>query len=295
MKRPNFFIVGAPKCGTTAMNDYLAKHPDVFMATKELHYFGSDLNIKSRMTLAEYLDHFDGVHKESVIGDASVWYLFSRTAAAEIKEFAPDAKILIMLRNPVQLIPSLHSQHLSDINEDVTDLEKALSLEEDRRSGKSLPDSLGFSALPSYIDTVMFADQVKRYFDIFGTANVQVLLYDDFARDPASAFATVLGFLGIENKIQIRFDVINPGKRIKNFRLHKLILRPSASLQKFARTIIPFKPVRHRLMAYLLRKNIEMKRVGEMSTGTRVKLKEFLAEDIRKLSKLLGRDLSAWL
>src|SRR5438034_3527344 len=115
MKIPGFFIVGAPKCGTTAMNDYLAGHPDIFMAKKEIHYFGSDLEIKQKkLSGEEYLDFFkEGEHKY-IVGESSVWYLYSKNAAAEIKAFSPGAKIIIMLRNPVDMLPSLHSQHIFD-------------------------------------------------------------------------------------------------------------------------------------------------------------------------------------
>src|SRR5687768_11853389 len=89
MGKPNFFIVGAPKCGTTAMNDYLNQHPAIFMATKELHYFGRDLKLKNKISEAEYLKHFTNAGNKKIIGEASVWYLYSKTAAHEIKSFSP--------------------------------------------------------------------------------------------------------------------------------------------------------------------------------------------------------------
>src|SRR5665647_751711 len=112
LKRPDFFIVGAPKCGTTAMNNYLAQHPDVFMAQKEIHYFGSDLKMRVKVSESEYLNYFQNAEEKKLIGEASVWYLFSEKAAAEIKAFSPQAKIIIMLRDPIDVLHSLHSQHL---------------------------------------------------------------------------------------------------------------------------------------------------------------------------------------
>src|SRR5258706_10449866 len=111
INNPDFFIVGAPKCGTTAMNDYLGQHPDIYMAPKELHYFGADLKIKDKISESAYLQYFKNAGNKKILGEASVWYLFSGTAAKEIKNFSPDAKILIMLRNPVEVVYSLHSQH----------------------------------------------------------------------------------------------------------------------------------------------------------------------------------------
>ena len=109
------------------MNDYLARHPAVFMAPKEIHYFGSDLKVKRRNTEAEYLQFFKEAGTEKIIGEASVWYLFSKNAAKEINDFSPGSKILIMLRNPVHLLYSIHSQHLYDGNEVETDFENIKS------------------------------------------------------------------------------------------------------------------------------------------------------------------------
>ena len=89
IRKPDFFIVGAPKCGTTALNDYLAMHPDIYMARKEMHHFGADLRFGNqfyRRNKDAYLAEFDTWNGQSLVGEASVWYLFSQTAAEEIKQ-----------------------------------------------------------------------------------------------------------------------------------------------------------------------------------------------------------------
>src|SRR5438270_13689284 len=109
LEGPNLFIVGAPKCGTTALNDYLAKHPEVFMATKEQHYFGSDLEFQGKQTKAvQYFPSFSGAGQCRRRGEASVWYLFSQKAAREIHAYNPRAQVIVMLRNPVDMMYSLH-------------------------------------------------------------------------------------------------------------------------------------------------------------------------------------------
>jgi hypothetical protein len=109
MRKPDFFIVGAPKSGTTAMYFYLKQHPEIFMPErKELHFFGSDFFAPHFVRdLKEYLKFFEGADNKKRIGEASVWYLYSKRAAFEIKEFNPDADIIIMLRNPVDMMYSL--------------------------------------------------------------------------------------------------------------------------------------------------------------------------------------------
>src|SRR5580692_5743985 len=108
--KPNFFIVGAPKCGTTALNHYLSAHPEIFMAKKEMHHFGADLKFGSqffRRDRDEYLAEFAEGHGRKGVGETSVWYLFSREAAAELKAFNPEARVIIMLREPVEMVQSL--------------------------------------------------------------------------------------------------------------------------------------------------------------------------------------------
>ena len=295
VNRPNFFIVGAPKCGTTAMNDYLARHPDIFMAKKEIHYFGSDLKTKYKVTYTEYLDYFKSSNDKKVIGEASVWYLFSQMAAKEIKDFSPAAKILIMLRNPVDVLYSLHSQHLYDGNEDVTDFERAISLDAERKKGNKLPDSVDYTELPPYIDSVLFADQVKRYLDAFGEENVRIILYDDFVKNTDDAVAGTLKFLGLANINTGEYRVINLNKSIRLFFLHRLIKNPPPRLRKIVRIILPFKAVRHHIMSYFSRLNIKYKKRKKMDDQLRLRLKEKLAEDISSLSKIIKRNLSAWM
>ena len=141
---PNRFIVGAPKCGTTAHHSYLAEHPDVFAGRKELHYFGSDLKNERASRLnnlddarTKYLSHCTGAGAHSVRVDGSVNYLYSRTAATEIKSMVNDARIIIMLRNPVDFISSWHAQNLFDGSEWINYLGRALNDEPARKAGAS--------------------------------------------------------------------------------------------------------------------------------------------------------------
>ena len=104
--KPNFLIVGAPKCGTTALWRYLNAHPDIFMSPrKDMHFFGSDLDFtkRSRFTQKEYEQFFEHATQKA-IGEASVWYLYSQKAAQEIAAYRPDMKIIIMVRDPIQIM-----------------------------------------------------------------------------------------------------------------------------------------------------------------------------------------------
>src|SRR5262245_23105956 len=116
--RPNFFIAGAPRCGTTSLWAYLRQHPDIFMCAKEPHAFGRDLDsngtgrFEEFRELDRYLRLFEKAGAAKRVGDASPFYLYSRSAPAEIKSFDPEAKIIIVLRNPVDMVYSVYQKQL---------------------------------------------------------------------------------------------------------------------------------------------------------------------------------------
>ena len=185
IQKPNFFIVGAAKSGTTALYEYLKKHPNIFMPKKELYYFGKDFTFREAHTPLEYyMSFFEAIPPNAKqIGEASVWYLYSKTAAVEIKEFQPKAKIIIMLREPTEMLYSLHSQQLYSGNEDIEGFEMALQAEFARKKGQQLPPYIGcpYEAL-HYSEVPRYYEQVKRYIDVFGKENVHIILFNDFAK-----------------------------------------------------------------------------------------------------------------
>ncbi len=142
MTKPNLFIVGAPKCGTTFLYHYLKSHPDIYFPEfKEPHFFGSDLIRKNNaynLNLNQYHNLFKTDKK--IIGEASTFYIFSKNAAKEIYNFNPDAKIIIMLRDLVDLVYSMHSQFVFSGDEVIEDFKKALDIEHDRLNGRNIPN-----------------------------------------------------------------------------------------------------------------------------------------------------------
>ena len=157
MRRPDFFIVGAPKCGTTAMVRYLATHPDVFVARKEMHFFGKDLQFGHqfyRRAEKAYMAEFEKWEGQRRGGEGSVWYPSSKLAAAEIKAFNPDARIIIMLREPVEMLYSLYSTFCWDGNEQLPTFEEAVTAESDRRAGRNIPRRTYFAAGLLYHEVV---------------------------------------------------------------------------------------------------------------------------------------------
>ena len=292
--KPNFFIVGAPKCGTTSMYTYLDQHPDVFMPeVKEPHHFADDM--KSRGYLREpagYYALFANAGSCSRVGEASVWYLYSETAAARIHAAIRSAKIIVMLRNPVDMLHSLHSQCLYSGQETIRDFEEAFEAESDRRAGHRWPNGefenkLFYSAVGDY------APQIERYFRLFGRENVHVIFYDDFREQLLSEYQNCLRFLELDATFVPEFGVANANKKVHSTKLQRLIRRPSPRLRSWTRRIVP-SPIRRAVISSATNWNRYYAPREPMSPATRERLQEQFREPIEVLSILLDRDLSHW-
>jgi hypothetical protein len=296
MPAPSFFIVGAPKCGTTSLNDYLRQHPGIIIPErKELHYFGSDLRfLKSeRPTREEYLAQFAASKPEQIAGEASVWYLFSELAAKEIQAFCPSAKIIIMLRNPADMMYSLHSQYLFESNEDLADFAEALAAEEDRSQGRRLPPDSNYREGLLYRRVASFAMQVRRYLDVFPREHVQIIDFDDFSRDTPRVFAEVLEFLHVDSSFRCEFEVRNPNKQVRSRFLHSFLNNPG-TLSILLGRLLP-KSLRRSLVSRLKRANSPTAPRPPLLPELREQLNHEFAAQIKELGAMVGKDFSKWL
>lgn len=294
MAKPDFFIVGAPRCGTTAMYSYLRQHPQIFMPEhKEPMYFGADLSqLHERLSKRDYLALFDGAKPGQRIGEATTWYLYSRSAAQEIREFQPDARIIVMLRNPVEVMYSLHRELLFYRGEVIEDFEEALAAEEVRKQGRRIGPGRRNEAL-FYRDAVQFATQLERYFDVFGRDRVKVVIYDDFITDTGAAYRDVLQFLGVDDSFAPAFVRVNESKVPRNRGLQALIVRPPAPFDRLVPMFRRFE-VAHRLRSAILTANGRTERRPQMDGALRARLTEEFRPEVERLGRLVGRDLSAW-
>lgn len=300
-KRPDFFIVGAPKCGTTALAHYLAKHPDIYMPQKEMHFFGSDLVFGSqfyRRDLKAYLAEFNRWNGQPRAGEASVWYLFSTRAAAEIKEFNPEASIIILLREPVSMLYSLYYQFLFDGNENLPSFEEALEAEGDRAAGRRVGRLAYLPQALAYISTACFTEQVRRYFDIFGRERVHVIIYDDLAADTPGTYQKTMEFLGVapdsiapptgeaSGSITVKSPALrgflnDPMVRGTAIALRRWLPRPIfTAIQKAGTRICAL--------------NQSPAKRPPMAPALRLSLQREFAPEVERLSALLGRDLTHW-
>lgn len=293
-RMPDFFIVGAPKCGTTAMYEYLRQHPDIFVPFhKEPLYFGADLTRRYRaMSEQDYQRLFTGAAPGQRIGEASAWYLYSTRAAAEIAAASPDARIVAMFRNPVDVMYAQHSQLLFSEQEDIVDFGEAVAAEEERAAGRRLPPGPIRPENLLYRRMVRFADQLERYLEVFGPDRVHVIVHDDLRADLPGEYRRLLAFLGVDPGFVPDFSPANENKRVRNRWLQRLIWNPP-----LLRPLIPYLRrfrVVHAIRARLL--SLNSRRVGRppMDPALRQRLTDELAPEVERLGRLIGRDLSAW-
>lgn len=294
---PDTFIVGAPKCATTSMYYYLKQHPDVFMSVpKEPLYFGSDLSshrIKTR-NFEEYRSFFEGADDAERVGEASPWYLYSTRAAREIHDFNPEARIVILLRHPVDAMHALHSQNLYSGNETVEDFRKALRLEDRRKRGREIPVSTHFPDALFYREVYRYPPQVRRYLEVFDRERVKILLLDDLKHDARACYRELLDFLGLRAVDPPRFEPHNRNCRFKSDLLRGLVQRLPGHTKETLRNLFSVRPWVD-LWKVLEPMLVEHRSRPSLDPDFRRELLDDFREDIRSLSRLIRRDLSDWL
>jgi hypothetical protein len=296
--RPSFFMVGAPKCGTTAMNEYFRQHPELFIPQrqKDLAYFGEDLHrSRPRESLEEYLAYYERVAPGQRAGEVCVWYLYSPAATAELKAFAPDAPIFVMVRNPVDLLYSQHSQLVYSQDEDIEDFDEALAAEPDRRAGRRIPKATGNRVDEGLYYRFLgeYSPHIERYREVFGPDNVHVIVYDDLRADTPGVVRGIFEKLGVDPGAEIDYRVFNANKVPRSSWAQRLLREPPAGLERAFRTLTP-KRLHGRLVPALVRANTRYEPRPPMTEETRRRLQEDFRPEVERLSALLDRDLTGW-
>jgi len=296
---PNFFIVGAPKCGTTAMSVYLRGHPNVFMAQpKEPHHFAVDLDGISRIKgRKEYLALFLGrTESHCAVGEASVWYLFSQVAMTLIREFNPDARIVVMLRNPGDFLRSYHNHLIYSLIESETDFRVAWDLQKERAHGRSLPSRCRMPGALQYANVARFGEHVKRLLAVFPREQVYFILFEDFISAPRDVYTGLLAFLGLADDGRSVFPLINDARTHRSAVVATLLLNPPAPL-RFVWTGLKrlFGPSIIRHPERLLSLNAKSKKPNPFDLALRREICVALEDDIKLLSQIIDRDLDSWL
>jgi hypothetical protein len=297
---PNFFIVGAPRSGSSSLCNYVRAHPEVFMPSlKEPTFF---CNAKSPIgvdTLEQYLALFAGAGGYRAIGEASPQYLGSEESAGLIHARYPHAKILIILRNPVDAAYSLYRLNCSLGVERMPTFERALASEEARFNSEGFKrNNPYFWRSCLYVLDAFTSDHIARYIETFSREQVHVLLLTDFKRRPVETIGGVYRFLGVDPGFVPEFDVRNrsefPLSVTANRALGRIWWR--SFMRRRARNLP--KTTADRLVGAGIMANNRLGtrlRANAVEPATRRYLQGILRKDIERTAELIGRDLSDWL
>jgi len=299
---PDFFIVGHPKSGTTALYEMLRSHPQIFMPDlKEPRFFASDLRsrFQGRLpdgapraalpeTLEEYLALFAAAAPGQRVGESSPSYLRSAMAARLIAEAQPGARIIAILREPASFMRSLHLELVQNHVEREQDLRRALA--NDELAGEGSP-----SQLPRYSDRVSYVEQLRRYHAVFPAEQVQVLIYDDFRADNSGTVRRVERFLGVAERGAPVPAEANPSVRRRvglDNALHEAFFGGGGAMRtarRAARLVTP-EPARRRAFR-TLREKLVFAGPGEDDEELMLELRRRYRGEVEALSKYLDRDL----
>lgn len=300
VRKPDFFIVGAPKCGTTAFYSYLVSHPNIFFPKREdMHFFAKDFSDQWEQvrTIEEYEAYFRKARPQHLaVGERSIYYLYSKIALQRIFEYNKQAKIVIFLRNPIDQICSFHSQMIFMLNEDVENLEQAWHLQKVRRGGKQIQSTCADPQILQYARIASFGKQVERAKNIFPENQIKIILLEDFIESSLDTYKDLLQFLNVPYDGRTEFLKINVRKKLRSRFIAKMVLHQPAFIKTLTTGVKKlFKLEQTGIGVALMKMNTRRLIHQELSPEFRFELIETFREDVTLLSSLLQRDLSHWL
>jgi hypothetical protein len=278
------------------MAHYLSAHPDVFMADKEPTYrpFIADLHFRQKFHFVSsderhYLSLFRGATTEKWLLDATPLYMYSADSAVKIRAFSPDAKIIIILRNPVAMMYSMHGMNLGIYTEDLASFEEALAAEPERRLGRRLSKYLSLTETVFYRSWANYTAQVERYFNVFGRENVRVMVFDDFVSDTPSVFRETLQFLEID-------DTFAPQFRVANAAAEHSKARAFLAIHPVLRTVVSYMPAPVRRLGTKLVEPLlpPLTLQEKLEPEVRNRLLAEFEPEVERLERLLDRKLVNW-
>ena len=305
MPLPNFLIIGVQKAGTSSIYDYLKQHPQVYMSPiKETDFLSRDWDVadveRQRQINADrrangrpecidsfqkYQQLFEQVTTEIAIGEASPNYLFrAEQTIVQIQRYVPEAKLIAILRNPVD---RAYSDYLMHIREET--------------GGMSLSEQIAqFPQCPSFtIRKGFYYQQLTLFLQQFDSAQIKVYLYDDFCADSTAMLQDIYRFIGVDPTFQADISQRKQVAKVPKSRFFNRLLRTRNPIRKTTAALL--KPLlsersRQHIRSTLLSLNSQNKhQVSLLSEGDRLHLLDIYRDDITQLQHLLQRDLSHWL
>lgn len=294
---PRLIVIGAARSGTTALYEHLRQHPQIFLSSsKEANYFafegepldyrgpGADFVNNSVASWDAYLGLFADAPRDAVIGDISPLYLYAPKTAERIRARIPDARLVAILRNPIDQAFSHFQYARARMIEPLDSFDAALDAEPERLRDHWQP-------LFQYSDFPRYAEQLRRFQAHFPPGQLKIFLYEDYRADPKGVLRQIFEFAGVDAGFEpVLQQDANPGGDPRSPLLQAIIMKPNL-LGSIAALFLPIS-VRRRIRDRISRLNVAR---AEFSPTARARLAAKLRPDILELQEMLGRDLSAWL
>ena len=302
---PDFFIAGAPRCGTTSLAFYLRAHPQIcFSSPKETHYFlARALEPKfeqdpQRYYIDRFFSHFDA-SRHRAMGEGSVSYLYFPEVIEQILELNPEARFIVMLRNPMAMLPSFHARMLFVLEEDCPDFAEAWDLQELRARGERIPPRCLMPTLLQYAEIGKLGKYLAALLERVPQSQCLPILHDDLVASPAAVYREVLDFLGVEFDGRREFDVKLPSGAYRSRWLQQLLFKPPGGVLSFVgdndvQRYTLFRAVR-RLRQWIIRLNsFDARVVLPPGSPMHARMRDAFQPDSELLGEILGRDLRHW-
>jgi hypothetical protein len=297
---PSCFIVGAPRCGTTAISKALSRNPRIsFSKPKEPHFFleprpGLSPEELRRQYLSRY--HRDLGPEHQAIGDGSVSYLYEPEAIRRVLAFDPRAKFIVLVRDPVEMMRSYHSRMLFQLDEDEVDFARAWELQESRAAGHNLPKRCREPMLLQYGFLGKLGMHLERLYEVAGRERTLVIVHDDFRDDPRAVYLQALEFMGVDDDGQVKFKRTRATSSFRSPWLQQFVMNPPPWTFRLiaisnTRMLKRLKGLRKRIKTW---NSTDAKPRQIFTDEMRARLRDYFADDVDKLSGLLARDLSHW-
>jgi len=303
---PDFFVVGAPRCGTTALCRYLARNPQICVSRpKEPHYFTRLTELPTAEEVkSDYIDRFFDHRTDAhrTVGEGSVSYLYLPGTIENILHYNPGARFIAIVRNPLAMLPSYHLRMQFLMQEDEMDFERAWNLQQARARGENLPKRCVDARLLMYRDVCNYGSQIEHLFRLIAPGQAHVIVFDDMLADMRTEYLKVVDFLGVDDDGQVEFETRNKAQMYRWRWLQQLFFLPVSKDMKKADILIRRKrkynedgSKKNGPIKWLTKLNSIPMNPQPLSPGMRAALAEQLSPDVEHLSRLLQRDMSFWL
>lgn len=300
MTLPNFFIIGAAKSGTSSLYMYLKQHPEIYMSpVKEPHFFSFDDQSKYTKGPGDpihkaitdfdaYQALFDGVKDEKAVGEASTSYLYRPEAPKRIYTMLPDAKLIAILRNPIERAFSAYMHVVRDQRETAHTFSEALTLEKTRKAA-------GWEPIWHFTSVGHYHEQLSRYYSLFDREQIRVFLFEDLISSQKNMMKKIFRFLNVDQgfnpESSIKFNVSGKQKSQLFYQITHWFFKEPNPIRWLSRKIIP-DIWRGNVANWVRQRNLDK---PVMLLEDQKRLTDLFRDEILRLQELIEKDLSHWL